>query len=125
LTTRAPARTSAVASPINTAISRVGPQLAGGVICVAITASFYAGMAARLPGTNTSDPTFRHDYSPMNVPRTADERTRAARDESTNAFHLAVIVGAGLLAAGAIVNFVGISDQVALEAGKREPAAAT
>ena len=118
-------RNSGVASAINNAISRVGPQLAGAVIFVAITASFYAGMAARLPGTNTSDPTFRHDYSPMNVPRTADERAQAARDESTNAFHLAVIVGAGLLAAGAIVNFVGISDQVALEAGKREPVAAT
>src|SRR5437016_9855596 len=125
LMTSVPVRNSGVASAINNAISRVGPQLAGAVIFVAITASFYAGMAARLPGTNTSDPTFRHDYSPMNVPRTADERAQAARDESTNAFHLAVIVGAGLLAAGAIVNFVGISDQVALEAGKREPVAAT
>ena len=124
LMTSVPVRNSGVASAINNAISRVGPQLAGAVIFVAITASFYSGMAARLPGTDTSDPTFRHNYSPMNVPRSSDTAAQAARDQSTDAFHLAMFVGAGLLAAGALVNAVGISNHVALNAAKREEAAA-
>jgi EmrB/QacA subfamily drug resistance transporter len=124
LMTSVPVRNAGVASAINNCISRVGPQLAGAVIFVAITASFYAGMAARLPGTDTSDPAFRHHYSPMNVPQTADERARAARDQSTEAFRLAVFVGAGLLAAGALVNALGISNEVALQAANREVAAA-
>ena len=88
-------------------------------IFVAITANFYAGMAARLPDTDTSDPAFRHDYAPMNVPPTTDPRAEADREQSTEAFHLAVMVGAGLLAAGALVNFVGISNDIVLEAARR------
>jgi len=127
LMTSVPVRNSGVASAVNNAISRVGPQLAGAVIFVAITASFYSGMAARLPGTDTSDPTFRHNYSPMNVPRVAplDPAAAATRDQSTEAFHLAMFVGAGLLLAGALVNAVGISNSVALEAARREPAPAS
>ena len=126
LMTSVPVRNSGVASAINNAISRVGPQLAGAVIFVAITASFYSGMAARLPGTDTSDANFRHSYSPMNVPRTAplDPAAAAARDQSTDAFHLAMFVGAALLISGAAVNFVGISNDVALKAANPEPAAA-
>ena len=127
LMTSVPVRNSGVGSAINNAISRVGPQLAGAAIFVAITASFYSGMASRLGGTDTSDPQFRHDYPPMNVPRTNDPRAEADRVESTNAFHLAVLVGAGLLAAGALVNFVGISNEVALAKGRKAeaPAAAS
>jgi EmrB/QacA subfamily drug resistance transporter len=126
LMTSVPVRNSGVASAINNAISRVGPQLAGAVIFVAITASFYASMAARLSGTDVSDPAFRHDYPPLTVPRSSDARAQAARDQSTEAFHLAMFVAAALLAAGAVVNAVGISNEVALKAGKasREPAAA-
>jgi len=123
--TSVPVRNSGVASAINNAISRVGPQLAGAAIFVAITATFYAGMAARLPGTDTADAAFRHDYAPLNVPRTQDPKAVADREQSTDAFHLASLVGAGLLAAGALVNAVGISNHVALEAAKRrEPKAA-
>ena len=119
LMTSVPVRNSGVASAVNNAISRVGPQLAGAVIFVAITASFYSGMAARLPGTNTSDPAFRHDYPPMTVPRASDQRAEAARDQSTDAFHLAMYVGAALLFAGALVNALGISDAAAQEATRR------
>ena len=119
LMTSVPVRNSGVASAVNNAISRVGPQLAGAAIFVAITASFYSGMAARIPGTDTSSPTFRHDYPPMTVPRTSDARAQAARDQSTEAFHLAMYVGAALLAAGALVNAVGISDAAAREATRR------
>ena len=133
LMTSVPVRNSGVASAINNAISRVGPQLAGAVIFVAITATFYAGMAARLPGTDTANPNFRHAFSPMNVPRCPDNapcpqevvaRIEAARQQSTEAFHIAMLVGAGLLAAGAIVNFAGISNEVALAKERQEPAPA-
>jgi predicted MFS family arabinose efflux permease len=119
LMTSVPVRNSGVASAVNNAISRVGPQLAGAAIFVAITASFYSGMSARIPGTDTSDPAFRHDYPPMTVPRTSDPRAIAARDQSTEAFHLAMYVGAALLAAGAAVNAAGISNDAALLAAKR------
>jgi len=125
LMTSVPVRNSGVASAINNAISRVGPQLAGAAIFVAITASFYAGMAARLPGTDTSDAEFRRQYAPLNVPNGSDARALAARDQSTDSFHLAVLVAAGLLAVGAAVNALGISNRVALEAARPEPAAAT
>jgi hypothetical protein len=114
-----------VASAVNNAISRVGPQLAGAVIFVAITASFYSGMAARVPGADTSDPAFRHDYPPMTVPPTSDPRAQAAREQSTEAFHLAMYVSAALLLAGAAVNAVGISNHVAVKGAEREPAAAS
>jgi EmrB/QacA subfamily drug resistance transporter len=119
LMTSVPVSNSGVASAVNNAISRVGPQLAGAVIFVAITASFYSGMAARLPGTDTSDPAFRHDYPPMTIPRTSDQRAEASREQSTEAFHLAMYVGAALLFAGALVNAVGISDAAAQEATRR------
>ncbi len=126
LMTSVPVRNSGVASAVNNAISRVGPQLAGAVIFVAITASFYTGMAARIPGTDTSDPAFRHDYPPMTVPRSSDQRAQAARDQSTEAFHLAMYVGAALLFAGALVNAAGISNGAALEATRRRtPVTAT
>jgi EmrB/QacA subfamily drug resistance transporter len=124
LMTSVPVRNSGVASAINNAISRVGPQLVGAVIFVAITASFYSGMAARLPGTDPSDPQLRHDYPPFIVPKTNDPRAIASRDQSTEAFHLAALLAAGLCAAGAMVNFLGISDEVALKAAKREVAVA-
>jgi predicted MFS family arabinose efflux permease len=126
LMTSVPVKNSGVASAINNAISRVGPQLAGAVIFVAITASFYSGMAARLPGTDTSDPNFRHNYAPLNPPATSDaQAAEAARQQSTDAFHVAMVVSAGLLVAGALVNVIAISDAVALQAAKREEAAAT
>ena len=126
LMTSVPVRNSGVASAVNNAISRVGPQLAGAVIFVAITASFYTGMAARIPGIDTSDPAFRHDYPPMTVPRSSDQRAQAARDQSTEAFHLAMYVGAALLFAGALVNAAGISNGAALEATRRRtPVTAT
>ena len=48
LMTSVPVRNSGVASAINNAISRVGPQLAGALIFVFLTANFYAlpGLAA-------------------------------------------------------------------------------
>jgi EmrB/QacA subfamily drug resistance transporter len=138
LMTSVPVRNSGVASAINNAISRVGPQLAGAVIFVAITANFYSGLGARLGGVDTADPAFRKAYSPLNIKESClvqdqvtcspEQRARieAARVQSTEAFHLAMLVAAGLLLAGAAVNAAGISDKVALEKRRESetPAAA-
>ena len=119
LMTSVPSRHSGVASAINNAISRVGPQLAGAVIFVAITTSFYAGVRARLPDVNVDDPAFRKAVAPLNVPQPGTapqsviERLEVFRQASTDAFHLAMLISAGLLAAGAIVNAVGIENRPA------------
>src|SRR5207237_3477446 len=67
LMTSVPSRNSGVASAINNAISRVGPQLAGAVIFIAITTSFYAGLHDRAPQLDPNDPEVRKTYAPLNV----------------------------------------------------------
>ncbi|HEX6547975.1 MAG TPA: MFS transporter [Candidatus Dormibacteraeota bacterium] len=120
-----PKHNSGVASAVNNAISRIGPQLAGAVIFVAITATFYAVLATRVPGLDTSDPGVRTSISPLNPPPAsvpASERA-AARDASVDAFRIAMLVGAGLLLAGAAVNYLGIENQPGAEAVRRSRAA--
>jgi EmrB/QacA subfamily drug resistance transporter len=107
-----PKHNSGVASAVNNAISRVGPQLAGAVIFIAIAASFYGNLAARVPGLDTSSTKFRTQMAPLNRPDPGVPQVvqRAARDASTHAFHLGMAVAALLLFAGAAVNGVGIRD---------------
>jgi hypothetical protein len=114
-----PAQNSGVASAINNAISRVGPQLAGAAIFVAITASFYQGLAQRVPALDVSSSLVRVEISPLNQPTvgTSAERVAAAREASTDAFHLAMLVTAALLAAGAVINAVGIRPSPQTPAG--------
>ncbi len=104
-----PAQKAGLGSAINNAISRVGPQLAGALIFVFITASFYSYIAAQRPGLNVNDPAFRKAVSPLN-PAGIPGLGSLVRDASTASFHLAMIVGAALLIVGAIVNAVGIQD---------------
>ena len=57
--------------------------------------------------------------SPLNVP--SDPSLAAVvREASTRSFHIAMLIGAGLLLAGAIVNAVGIRNQQA-KARAQEP----
>lgn len=111
-----PVRNSGLASAINNAISRVGPQLVGAVLFVAITATFWSGLERRISGADTS-PDLRAALSPLNPPRVdparplppsvaarAGDLERASREASTDSFHLAMSVAAGLLVAGAVVN---------------------
>ena len=115
LMTSVPVRHAGVASAINNAISRVGPQLAGALIFIAVTASFYAALAPRVPTVDVNNPETRRVVSPLNVPRQGDADLIAAeRDASTEAFHLSMLIAAALLAAGAIVNAVGIEDRAAV-----------
>ena len=101
-----PQRNSGVASAVNNAISRVGPQLAGALIFVAIAGSFYNGLASRVPGLDTSSAELRKQVTPLNVPDpgVAEPVRQAARAASTDAFHLGMIIAGGLLLAGAAVN---------------------
>jgi predicted MFS family arabinose efflux permease len=108
-----PSANSGIASAVNNAISRVGPQLAGAVIFIAITATFYAGMAARVPGLDPTSPEVRQQVAPLNPPDPSvpADVAAAAHDASTDSYHLAMLVSAGLLFAGAIVNGVWISNR--------------
>jgi EmrB/QacA subfamily drug resistance transporter len=107
LMTSVPVRNSGLASAINNAISRVGPQLAGAMIFVFLTNSFYSFLGSKLTGVDVSSEAFRAQVSPLNTP--ADPNLIAlARDASTSSVHLAMLVGAALLLIGALVNAIGI-----------------
>ena len=125
-----PERRSGLGSAINNALSRVGQPLLGALIFVAITASFYNAMATRVPGFDASDRTVRSVIVPLNPPKTAvpAEVATAARESSVDAFHLAALVSAGLLIAGAAVSGVGLgsrANRAAAAAGQRATATGT
>ncbi|MBM2810820.1 MAG: hypothetical protein HW416_1579 [Chloroflexi bacterium] len=113
LMTSVPAHQAGLASSINNAISRVGPQIVGAIVFVAITSSFYQGLSARVPGLDQSQPDVRHQISPLNPPPegTPPQLAAAAREASADAFHLAMKVGASLLVVGGLINGLGIRKQ--------------
>lgn len=121
LMTSVPSHNAGVASAINNAISRIGPQLAGALIFVAITSSFYGGLAARVPGIDISSEQVRRDLPALNSPhRNAPAfQVRAARLASTDAFRLASLLSAGLLFIGAVINAVGIRNPEPLAGSQR------
>jgi EmrB/QacA subfamily drug resistance transporter len=110
LMTSVPARNSGVASAINNAISRVGSPLVNALIFVAVATSFYASIGDRVPGVDTGSREFRNAVAPLNRPseEVPPEVRAAAKEASTEAVHLAMLVAAGLMAAGAAVNGLGI-----------------
>ncbi len=112
--TSIPTRNAGVGSAINNAVSRVGPQLAGAVIFIAVAASFVSGVGQRVP----IDESTRTEIAPLNpAPDGASsELRRAVRESSTDAFHLAMTIAAGLLLAGAAVSGAGIRNRVAVPA---------
>lgn len=107
-----PESRAGLGSAVNNAISRVGPQLAGALIFVAITGAFYADLSRRVPTLNTSSEQVRADVSPLNRPdpSVSAALADAANESSTDAFHLGMGLAAGLLLGGAAVNAVGIRD---------------
>jgi EmrB/QacA subfamily drug resistance transporter len=114
-----PGRQAGLASAINNAISRVGPQLAGALIFVVVTATFYSALQVRAPELNMDDPQVRRTIPPLSQPEpeVPPAHVLAAREASTEAFRLAMLTSAGLLLLGALVNAVGISDRQARAAG--------
>jgi EmrB/QacA subfamily drug resistance transporter len=121
-----PVQNAGLGSAINNAISRVGPQLAGALIFVFLTASFYSTLASLVPGLDVASQSFRNAVSPLNMPANP-LLVAPVREASTSSFHLAMIIGAGLLLAGAIVNAVGIRNAAAAQPAAKEqaPEAAT
>ena len=119
-----PGRQAGLASAINNAISRVGPQLAGALIFVVVTASFYAVLATLAPGLDTSSPAVRKDIPPLNAPAPSvpADQVAAARLASTDSFHLAMISASTLLFAGALTNGLFISNRQALQGPSAESA---
>jgi EmrB/QacA subfamily drug resistance transporter len=116
LMTSVPIGNSGLASAINNAISRIGPVLAGAVVFIAVSAAYYGGLQARLPGIDVDSPAVRREFAPLRIPgESSSERRDAAREASTDAFRLAMLVSALLCAAGAAVNWVGIRDEDAMD----------
>ena len=120
LMTSVPVRNSGLGSAINNAISRIGPQLAGAVVFVAVTATFYGSLARRV-GADPASPVLRSAVSPLNRPAPGTDHALAvaATLASGEAFHVAMLVGAGLLLAGALVNLVGIRSTPAAPAAEK------
>jgi hypothetical protein len=121
LMTSVPEHNSGVASAINNAISRVGPQLAGALIFVAIASSFYSGLGARVTGLPVTSDHVRTEIAPLNRPDASDrfrlrgdgiitgrELIGPTKEASTHSFHVAMLIGALMLIAGAVVNGLGI-----------------
>jgi EmrB/QacA subfamily drug resistance transporter len=106
-----PVRRAGLGSAINNAISRVGAPLVSALLFIAITASFYPLLAERVPGL-TPEAARAAEIQPLaSVPDGTDaEIEAAAREASTDAFHLAMLVAAVLLLLGAGVSAVGIRD---------------
>ncbi len=79
---------------------------------IAITASFYANLAAAVSGLDPSSPQLRATISPLNPAPdgSPQELVDAVRSASADAFRLAMLVGAGLLIVGAAVDYVGLRE---------------
>ena len=107
-----PESRAGLGSAVNNAISRVGPQLAGALIFVAITGAFYADLTSKAPGVDTSSAQVRAEIAPLNrpAPSVGPVLVEAAREASTDSFRLAMGLAAGLLLAGSAVNAIGIRD---------------
>jgi EmrB/QacA subfamily drug resistance transporter len=112
-----PTRNSGLASAINNAISRIGPLLAGAVIFIGVSASFYGALHNHLPSLDTDSAKVRAAIPPLNPPDPSvpAEQVAAARAASADAYHLAMLIAALLCAAGAVTNALGIRDQPAVD----------
>lgn len=105
-----PVQAAGLGSAINNAVSRVGSPLIGAVLFIAITATFYPTLAGLAPGLDVDDPQVREQIQPLTSPAEGTDPAvaDAARQASTNAFQLSMIVSAALLVVGAAVNAAGI-----------------
>jgi EmrB/QacA subfamily drug resistance transporter len=118
-----PVQKAGLGSAINNAVSRVGSPLIGAVLFIAITATFYPTLSGLVPGLDVDDPEVRERIQPLtSTPDDTDPALAdAVRQASTDAFHLSMLVSAGLLVAGAAMNAVGIRNP-SREAPEARPA---
>ena len=105
-----PARNAGLASAINNALSRVGQPLLAAAVFIVVSGAFYSALAAAAPGIDPTSAEIRNAYQALNpAPSNAPVAlANAARTASTDAYHVAVLVGAALLALGALVNAIGL-----------------
>jgi EmrB/QacA subfamily drug resistance transporter len=103
-----PVRRAGLGSAINNAVSRVGAPLMSAVLFIAITASFYPLLTER--AGISADEARNLEIQPLaSVPDGTDEGlATAAREASTDAFHLSMLVGALLLFGGGAINGIWI-----------------
>ena len=94
-------RFSGLGSAINNSIARVGQPLLGALIFIAISATYYASLGSTA-GLDTGDPAVRAAFQPLNPPAggATAEQVAASNQASIEAYHLAMLVCAGLLAIG-------------------------
>jgi hypothetical protein len=110
-----PVANAGVGSAINNAVSRIGPQIAGALIFVAVTAVFYGTLEERLGNAP------RDRFAPLNPPIAASpSEETAAAEASTSSFHLAMLICAGLFVSGSIIN-LGIRDDEVTASTEIEP----
>ncbi len=104
-----PAGNAGLGSAINNAISRVGQPLVLAVLFVVISATFYGTLDDLAPGAADTE-AGRQAFQPLNPPpdSAAPAQVAASTQASTDAFHLAMLATAALLALGAVTNAVGL-----------------
>jgi hypothetical protein len=75
-----------------------------------VTASFYGSLASSAPELDVTDPAIRAEVQPLTaLPEWLDAEVAAtAREASTEAFRLAMIVSAALLVGGALISGIGL-----------------
>jgi EmrB/QacA subfamily drug resistance transporter len=105
-----PVGNAGLGAAINNAVSRVGQPLLLALIYLAISAVFYSVLGGLVPGLDTGSDVVRAGFQPLNPPPSgADAATTAAvAQASTDAFRLAMLLIAGLLVGGAVVNGLGL-----------------
>jgi len=107
-----PVRSSGLGSAINNAISRVGQPLLSALVFIVVSGSFYLTLSSLVPGLDPGSEALRAAIQPLNPPGAGTDSAivAAARIASTDAYHLSALVGAGLLVAGAAVNWFGLRE---------------
>jgi MFS family permease len=105
-----PSRRAGIASAINNAVSRAGAPLVSALLFIALSATFYPALASLVPGLDVSAPAFRAAVQPLTPadPGLGSAVAAAAREASTTAVHLAMVITAALLAVGAAINRIGL-----------------
>jgi len=104
-----PEEHSGLASAVNNAISRIGPQLVGALIFIAISSTFYATLERLLPASDAARSDLHALAQPLNRPTAAGTEFEAASKEaSADSFSLAMRFGAALLFLGAAINAAGL-----------------
>ncbi len=112
-------RFSGLGSAINNSVARVGQPLLGALIFIAISATYYASLGSQ-SRIDTSDPAVRRAFQPLNPPGAGATASQVAASNvaSIEAFHLAMVMCAGLLVVGAVISWYGLRER---SGAAREP----